>query len=49
MKLVKFAVLLTVVLIPLIVASKKGEFKYDCFVNHKNHKGKCELNSNILL
>lgn len=40
-KLVVFMVLLTVALIPaLIAASKEGEFIYDCFVNHKNHKGK---------
>lgn len=47
-KLVVFTVLLTVVLIPaLIVASKEGEFIYDCFVNHNNQKGKIQNQVNF--
>lgn len=32
--------ILIVFLIPLVVATKDAEFKYECFKNHKNYKGK---------
>lgn len=36
----KIAILM-VLCIPLVTATKETEFKYECFKNHKNYKGKC--------
>ena len=38
--LLRMIAILMVLLIPLVVASKDDEFKYECFKNHKNYKGK---------
>lgn len=43
LKLQQIGVLLAVVLIPLIAATKEGEFNYDCFGNDKNHKGESKI------
>lgn len=40
--------ILTVLLIPLVAATKDAEFKFECFKNHKNYKGKKKLFSTTL-
>ena len=36
----KIAILM-VLFMPLVTATSETEFKYECFKNHKNYKGKC--------